>query len=400
MAKSPWFTEDEMIRLVEVVLKLQEEYKQGKRKALPTTPDIHRTFNERNSRRVSRSTLEKKLAKLRDEGKLPKPEATMPTEARSKPLNSIDKLLDEPWTLGSLASHDLPTDAISDVVEAWKLCLAIGTPLSIRTARWIGWLRSTIPGVKESGLDRQGQLEALNAWAHFYALRERATEALGIDNDTRDLDAGLVSMGAWEWYTALSVGALSSSFDRWEENRRISDMEVALERDTGHYSHLLGGWPHEAVEQELGGLEGWVRAKHPIAGTASWRLEMIYPSQEESRVYAYWLRYLSNGPRWEELPFDRRRQIAVRLREEVQAVEAATQQYRDLAAEGKIWNLGETEKAWGDFVKVYPSPGHSIGPDPGPLPPVPLPPQPYRQPRPPFFAWKPKDLLKEVGYEE
>jgi len=127
----------------------------------------------------------------------------MISESRSKGQSDLDA----PWSLGSLAKHDLPTDALSDVVEVWKLCLAIGTPLTIREARWVTWLRSTIPDLEASDWDSETRLGALNGWAYQYALRERATEALGIDNDTWDLDTELVSMGA--------VVSLVGSPDKW-----------------------------------------------------------------------------------------------------------------------------------------------------------------------------------------
>ena len=316
----------------------------------------------------------------------------MISEYRSKGQTELDT----PWSLGSLANHYLPTDDLSDVVEVWKRCLAIETPFTIREARWVTWLRSTIPDLEESGWDRESRLGVLYAWASQYALRERATEALGIDNDTWDLDAELVSMGAWEWHTALSVGALAPRFARREENRRISDREDAIERDSAHYSPVIGGWPHEAVERELGGLDGWITAESERATSqGSWKFEPI-ASPEESRVYAYWLRHLSKGPNWDGIPFEHRKQIAVRLRQDVQAVEAATRQYCEIVP--RYW--GERMKHWGNVQEVYPAAGYSIGPEPGPLPTIPLPPEPYRQPMPPFFAWKPKDLLKEVGYED
>ena len=171
---------------------------------------------------------------------------------------------------------------------------------------------------------------------------------------------------------------------------------------------MTGGLPHEHVEGELG-VSGWEQARYPIEGSASWSLEMIYPTPEESKVYAYWLRHLSKGPKWDGLPFERREEIAIRLCEEVQAVAAATQMYRDLVARGMIIHKGERDKFWGDYSQFHPAPGYSIGPEPGAVPIVTFPvdrlqeismPDPSRQPRPPFFAWKPKDLLQEVGYQE
>jgi len=157
--------------------------------------------------------------------------------------------------------------------------------------------------------------------------------------------------------------------------------------------------PHDAVEQDLGAYHAWWGHPHEIypGGTAFMPIQV---SLEESKVYAYWLRYLSKGPNWDSIPFDGQNQIKVRLREEVQAVAAKTQQIRKRVEEGKLFSgFGESEKYWGDVMQVYPSPGYSIGPDPGPVPDTEST-NPNEQPRPPFFAWKPKDLLKEVGYDD
>ncbi|MDP6495377.1 MAG: hypothetical protein QGI09_08185, partial [Dehalococcoidia bacterium] len=52
------------------------------------------------------------------------------------------RLLDTPWSLGSLVTHYLPPDALIDVLEVWEWSLAIGVPLTIREAQWTARLRS------------------------------------------------------------------------------------------------------------------------------------------------------------------------------------------------------------------------------------------------------------------
>ena len=87
---------------------------------------------------------------------------------------------------------------------------------------------------------------------------------------------------------------------------------------------------------------------------------MIYPTPEESKVYAYWLRHLSKGPKWDGLPFERREEIAIRLCEEVQAVAAAT--YLGLAYDYRNTGYGELEQFMAAAVAAIENPKDESSP--------------------------------------
>ncbi|MBI4236303.1 MAG: hypothetical protein HY688_02990 [Chloroflexi bacterium] len=292
--------------------------------------------------------------------------------------------LDKPWSLGALTHHELPTHAINDVVEIWKLCLAVGWILTIRQAKWIARLRQTMPSGRDLPEDPGYWRSNLYTWAHIYALREQATEALGIPNETNDLDFDFLLMSTWEWFTALAVGDLQSTWRARERPSRLLEKEIAIESQPGRRGGITWGMPHDVVEAQLDMYEAPQLEEHQFS-----------PSAEASKVYAYWLRHLSRGPQWENLPFERRLQIVVRLREEVQAVDAATQAYMHQVP---LWLLlskaREQLKLWGVPLPTR-LPKWSIDPEPGPVPA-----EFDLRSDPPFFAWKPKDLLREVGYEE
>lgn len=390
--------------------------------------DMAREFGHEPTGTEVHRVLEQRLKDRKLLGDLPRPRTTQDVLQHSKPALRARLRLDSPWSLGSLAENELPLDVLADVLEAWRISLAIGWAFTVREGQWVGRLRHTMPAVEvpESTTDTLSRMMMLYPWARIYALRERACEALELPIDTSDLDAELISMSAWEWHTAILVGAISTPALRWEHQRQVNDMEATIERESTHYFHMIGGWPHEHVEGELhlSGIDGgWVASQWESGqGQRTWKL--ITPSPEESLVYAYWLRYLSKGPKWDAIPtaspeqvtdllrhvarsaigdhlrFERQKQIAVRLREEIQAVYTNTQLYREGVKEGKLFpGFGESEKGWGDVMQDYPAPGYSIGPEPGPVPGTP-PTEPHRQPSPPFFAWKPKDLLKDVGYDD
>lgn len=392
MAKDKWISDRARLLIVEAALENPEE---SRRDAVRRAK---RKLAEEGEKAPQDQTTEKEITNWRKNDRILK-EARRETPSRSPARLSVFHDLDDPWSLGSLMTFNLPVDALGDLLEVWKLCLPSGWTMTIRHARWVALLRSTMPPIDGQWLPEQ-QLLVLYSWACQYALRERASEALGITNDTRDLDAALVAASEWEWQTAMAVGAMQRR-SREDTPEQLRGKEDAIELGSRRPGSIFGALPHEVVETELGGLKGWVREKTRIPG--GWSPQMIPPTPEESKVYAYWLRYLSKGPNWDAIPFERHNQIAVRLREEVQAVEAATKQYRDLAKEEKIWAAWKLDKIWGDVMQALPAKpgtGYSIGPEPGPLPPVPSPPEPYREPPPPFHLWQPKDLLKEVGYDD
>jgi len=100
--------------------------------------------------------------------------------------------LDEPWSLSCLAKkeYDIPPEALPTVLGAWAQYRRQGAILTIREALWFSRLSSVLLEFEKVG-DKNRNLGNLMQW---YAIRERAYEAIGKDTDTTDLDTAVLQL--------------------------------------------------------------------------------------------------------------------------------------------------------------------------------------------------------------
>jgi len=89
--------------------------------------------------------------------------------------------IDKQWSIGRLAEYDIPTGAVSKVLEIQSI-RANHEPLTIREAVWIGRLCTLTDEAIE-----------LAVWAAMYADRDRTCDIAGIEKDTSDLDSTVQS---------------------------------------------------------------------------------------------------------------------------------------------------------------------------------------------------------------
>jgi len=208
------------------------------------------------------------------------------------------KELDSPWTIGSTIKHVINTEAMPAMLRVWKLCFAAGAPFTIREARWVARLHTLFSDIVE-----------LRDIANTYATEEQVyelskqfskpKEALGTQN--RDAQ---IFMDLWEFATARQTGQIKTSIypvENWPIIRKSLQintedgkkaMELAM-RSAAQKRWFERGLQGLKQEPPLGIEEvRESKAKHP---------ELEDLSDQAAWIYAYWLTYLSRGPKWSKL---------------------------------------------------------------------------------------------------
>lgn len=211
-----------------------------------------------------------------------------------------EKALDEPWCMGSLERYPLPPDALPAVLRVWKLTLTFYKPLTIREAKWVARLHSVSPDDTQS----------LVMWAGVYAEQEASSTALNQPSDSSALDASLV-MDLWEWATVAWirgqawVQTMKAQGNQCQRVIRVGDCESeeAAEGAENLFYAKVGSWSSNR--------EGKIQVLE--------RLADLGLSEEAKLVYAYWLKYLSDGPRSQDLTQEDVHSIIVQLRDWVQS---------------------------------------------------------------------------------
>ena len=201
------------------------------------------------------------------------------------------KRLDEPWSIGASVNFGISPEANRDLFDIWRVSLAIDQPISIRQARWIVYLRTLYPYAVDSYSVKVSRNLWLISQSWLYSIRERVSEIMGEKHfDTTDLDSASF-MSPWELNTAVKLGKVSEVVFPLEHLTKLEESGT-----------VLTGPPRQgfSVEQAV-----WhnVRAKPPqhLEIFAIGFLGEVLP-EEDDLVCAYWLRHLSKGPRWNELP--------------------------------------------------------------------------------------------------
>ncbi len=97
-------------------------------------------------------------------------------EMRQERLGKEPLGLDNSWSVGRLTEHDIPFKAVPKILTIQELRVG-HEPLTIREARWIGYLLSVFDDIME-----------LAVWATLYANREKVCELANVPKDTSDID--------------------------------------------------------------------------------------------------------------------------------------------------------------------------------------------------------------------
>ena len=157
---------------------------------------------------IPRLALAVELKNLIEEmGEIPPTEETMTkliSQARNHPVSECDTL----WSLGSLAEHPIPPEAMPAVMSAYKKALAENGELTIREAQWIARLYKIIDSP-----------DLVWDWAWAYAMDEWLAEITKTPFDTTKLDLEMIQ----DVYSARER--------RLEFNREIAIWEIALKYD-------------------------------------------------------------------------------------------------------------------------------------------------------------------------
>lgn len=247
-----------------------------------TAKTVLARYIELEGRTVSLSTVEKKLAKWRENGTISPAKATLPTTER--PLG-----LEAPWSLGVSAQpeYGITPEATGDLLAVWKYCLAIGHVFTIREARWVARLRDAIA-------EHKSRIGELFAYAQEYAIREQVCKILNRQIDTTDLDAEL-GIRDRERYVYRSLGLIpriAIPFHQREDKRRAvqhwRNLSYAATAATNiAVSHI----PKAALEDNRDNINELQKL---------FRHTENLPA-EQDRMYAALLLFLSKGPKWDTL---------------------------------------------------------------------------------------------------
>ena len=133
---------------------------------------------------IPRLALAVELKNLIEEmNEVPPSEETM-LRMISEAHNCPEGPLDKPFCLGALVENPIPPEALLTVMGVWAQYRKQGDTFTIREALWVSRLSSVLSEFEKVG-DKNRNLGNLVQW---YAIRERAYEAIGKDIDTSELD--------------------------------------------------------------------------------------------------------------------------------------------------------------------------------------------------------------------
>jgi len=242
-----------------------------------TAKTVLARYIDLGGRRVSLSTVEKKLAEWRRNETILPAKATLPREER--PLG-----LEAPWSLGVSVQpeHGITPDSTGDLLAVWNYCLAIGRVFTIREAKWVARLRNAIT-------DQKGTTAELFAFAYEYAVRERICEILNKQMDTTDLD-GKLGINDREWFVYRGLGLVP----------RLAIPFHPRQTDKAHdfFRHLAFA-ESAATNVAFQNIPKGIRDSIDDAQKVYTHTKHL--PAEQDRIYAALLSFLSKGPRWNTL---------------------------------------------------------------------------------------------------
>jgi len=182
----------------------------GKRARITSDGRAHIVTRALEHPRIQRTELARKLQnELEAMGHdMPQLEVLerMISEFRNTPSNPLDK----PWSVITLAEHDIPPEALPKVLEIFIDKLkSEGVHLTIREARWIARLSFVLKDT-----------EMLYGYALEYAGVEKAGQLLGVDVFQLTDDIGLYGDMTGEWLNIDDINLVKLHWQR--EARKIS----------------------------------------------------------------------------------------------------------------------------------------------------------------------------------
>jgi len=164
--------------------------KPGTRANIPPSSRAHINARATAYPRIQRTELAKKLQVELEAMGYDVPEVEVLerkiSEFRNNPVDPKDK----PWSIGTLVQYPIPPEALLTVLEAWARYRKQGDTLTVREALWFSRLSSVLSEFERVG-DKNRNLGNLVQW---YAIRERAYEAIGEAIDTTDLDTEVLKL--------------------------------------------------------------------------------------------------------------------------------------------------------------------------------------------------------------
>ncbi len=210
----------------------------------------------------------------------------------SKTRNQPRDTLDISWTLAESVNRDFPSEATPALLRAWKHCLALEIPFTIRMAKWASYLSTVIPDTA-----------TLVLYAHHYSTRERVYQLIGEEFDSTGLDAAL-TMDFSEYLTMSLLAKIyplrvAGGVLPLKPKTVVSFIEDAYEaaRIAEYTAIAIIRFKHEDKDNTD---KNALRASHE-----DWD---VLPSIKESDlteelvwIYTYWLTWLAKGPRWKDL---------------------------------------------------------------------------------------------------
>jgi hypothetical protein len=234
-------------------------------------------YNRSSLRPISLSTVQKKLAEWRKNGKIPPANAALPKEER-------DLGLEAPWSLGLLANpkYEIAQTAVDSLMEVWRYSLAVGHVLTIREALWAARLAKVFAQRKQT-------INYSFVESRAYARRQQVCELLNKPMDTRGLDAGLgMDPNEGIFYKLLGIIPFSRELEKVELEPHS--------RDADRPRHWLKSAPRTVlanINPEL------FYALHDELNTPNAYMNDL--SEKQEYIYAAILVFLSKGPKWSTL---------------------------------------------------------------------------------------------------
>lgn len=242
-------------------------------------------------------------------------------------LPEAEKILDEPWTMLSLAKGDIPSTAIPEVVDVWRYCISTDEFFSIRQAKWVSYLYHFITDTT-----------LLWYWSRMYTDYELVSLASKESIDTRLEDSNLL-FGFWERKT-LGATDYYKGMEYFSRKRLL----IHKANDGGIAEELMHGI--EGIESMI--FEDRINDRDDklsslIADLPSF--DSLGLSLEAKLVYLRWFTYITKGSKWSELSAEEAFEIIKELRQWV-----LSNQEKILSIE-KI-NTPELDKrgTFGDFL--------------------------------------------------
>jgi len=179
--------------------------------------EIHKNPKIRGERVPKLSTIEKKVLKYRKQG-------------------VFDE--DKPWSLASLADHQIAPEALSTILRLWVWMLEEdGLIMSIREAKWAGRFYAA---VNEGAANVKEPLKLLSYWARSYATSEMIAEMTG--NLPLDMGAAFDS-SLWTLVTGkqATLDLANKIFRRPEPNvyTRTTEKEWATSKELNERGGLV-----------------------------------------------------------------------------------------------------------------------------------------------------------------